>query len=121
MADELLKIAKMRHEEQRYAEYTYGLGRGGATSASAEQEAEAKRVMGELRGFLGQVSQQAKSRGMLQKLPETMHIPIGKGHTALVHRMPHGLVAKTVYESGYKEKGPTVTRRRLQGMLQVHG
>jgi hypothetical protein len=118
MADELVKIAKMRHEEQRYAEYTFGHGRGRGAATTAEQRAKAKQVMGELRSFLGQVSSKAKAKGSLTKMPKQMHIPVGKGHTALVERMPHGLVAKTVYEAGYKTRGPTMSRQRLQGLLK---
>lgn len=118
MAHELSKIAKMRHEEQRYAEYTFGHGRGGVANVTPEQEAKAKKVMGGLRTFLGGVSSKAKAKGTLVNLPKEMHIPVGKGRTALVERMPHGLVAKTIYDAGYSTKGkPIVSRGQLQGLL----
>jgi hypothetical protein len=120
MRDELVKIAKMRHEEQRYAEHALGLGRGNASQATPAQERKAKRVMGGLRSFLGSVSSQAKSKGMLSSMPREMHIPIGGGHTAMVERMKHGLVAKTVYDSSYSTKDkPVMTRRQVSGLLRA--
>lgn len=119
MADELVKIAKMRHEEQRYAEYAFGLGRGNASQATPAQERKAKKVMGGLRTFLGGVSIKAKDRGMLNQMPREMHIPIGGGHTAMVERMKHGLVAKTVYDSSYSTKDkPVMSRRQVSGLLR---
>lgn len=120
MRDELLKIAKMRHEEQRYAEHALGLGRGNASQATPAQKRKAKRVMGGLRTFLGSVSSQAKDKGRLSSFPTEMHIPIGGGHTAMVQRMKHGLIAKTVYDSGYDTGAkPVMSRTQVRGLLRA--